>query len=109
MTRWLIGLMLVAVGAAAARAAEPARLSDESVETIDHTLLTIPRDYGRLINVVLSNEVHYLYFEDEAGTIRMVLVGPRGALPRARTPFQLLSPDVKVIKRSSAAAPTSSR
>ena len=106
---WLVCVVAVWSLGVSARAEEAVRLSDEPVETIDHKLLTVPRDYGRLVNIVISNDVHYLYFEDEAGTIRIVLVGPRGALPRARTPFLLLSPDAKVIKRSSAAAPTSSR
>ena len=109
MKQWWVALMLVLVVAAAVRAEEPVRLSDEPIETIDHKILTVPRDYGRLINIVISNDVHYLYFEDEAGAIRIVLIGPRGVLPRARTPFLLLSPDAKVIKRSAATVPSHSR
>lgn len=106
---WLVcGVAVWSLGVSA-RAEEAVRLSDEPVETIDHKVLTVPRDYGRLVNIVISNDVHYLYFEDEAGTIRIVLVGPRGALPRARAPFQLLSPEAKVIKRGVAMMPAVSR
>jgi hypothetical protein len=78
---------------------QPPDLTEVALETAGHTVFKLPESYGHLVDVVISSEVHYLYFEDGAGTIRVVLIGPRGALPRARTQLQLLSSDVYLIQR----------
>ena len=61
--------------------------------------LTIPPEYGDLISVVESSEVHHLYFQDRTGIIRIVLVGPKGAAQKAKHGLQLLSDRVYTIKR----------
>ena len=103
MRRWLLGLAIGMMLGSTGHAEELAnsKLSELAVETIGHATLKLPERYGRLVDVVVSSEVHYLYFEDQAGTIRVVLVGPRGAVPRSRSQLQLLSPDVYFIKRGS--------
>ena len=63
------------------------------------TTLSIPPEYGELVSVVESSEVHHLYFQDRAGIIRIVLIGPRGAAQRAKHVLQLLSDEVYTIKR----------
>jgi len=102
MKRWLLGLgfgVMLASTAQGQGLDEKAQLTHVTVETFGRTAFKLPKEYGRLVNVVVSSEVHYLYFEDGAGEIRVVLIGPRGAVPRARAPLQLLSPDVYLIKR----------
>ena len=102
MRRVLLGLVCGIALASRAHGDEPpavSRLSEVTVETTGRTPFTLPSRYGRLVNVVVSSEVHYLYFEDPGGTIRIVLIGPRGAVSRSRNQLGLLSPDVAFIKR----------
>ena len=101
MRRVLLGLACGIALASTAHGEEPAvtRLSEVTMDTTGRTAFMLPSRYGRLVNVVVSSEVHYLYFEDPVGTIRIVLVGPRSALSRSRNQLQLLSPDVAFIKR----------
>jgi len=102
MKRWWLGMGLVMVLASTAQGEgrdEQGPLTDVMVETFGRAAVKLPTEYGRLVNVVVSSEVHYLYFEGEAGEIRVVLLGPRGAVPRARAPLQLLSTDVYLLKR----------
>ena len=103
MRRLLIGLAFGMMLGSTGHAEEPpaGKLNELTVEPVGHASFKLPERYGRLVNVVISSEVHYLYFEDQAGTIRVVLVGPRGAVPRSRSPLQLLSSDVYLIKRGS--------
>ena len=63
--------------------------------------VTIPKVYGHLVSVTVSSGVHYLYFEDEKGTIRIVLVGPSSKAQDAQSTdvLNLLSRDVYSIDR----------
>ena len=109
MKRWLLvaGLgMALASTAQGAGPDEQGPLTDVTVETFGRAAFKLPREYGRLVNVVVSSEIHYLYFEDDAGAIRVVLLGPRGAVPKARAPLQLLSTDVHLIKRGRSDEPS---
>ena len=105
MKRVLMGLVLgMLVGATAQGEERPReerleKLEDAVIGTVSGGSFTIPERYGRLVNVVVNSEIHHLYFEDGAGTIRVVLLGPRGAVQRSRNPLQLLSTDAFVIKR----------
>ena len=102
MRRMLLGLVCGIALASTAHGEEPAdvtKLNEVAMGTTGRNAFTLPTRYGRLVNVVVSSEVHYLYFEDSAGTIRVVLVGPPGAVSRARSQLELLSPDVLLIKR----------
>ena len=102
MRRVAIGLLLGIFLGATAHGEETVgrlKLTEETVATVRGTPVKIPEEYGRLINVVVSSEVHYLYFEDGEGNIRVVLVGPRGAVQRSRNPLQLLTSEVQFIKR----------
>jgi|SRR6185295_13021254 len=102
MKRVLLGLALGVLLATAAHGEEPAGpLSDLKLETIGGTTFKIPETFGRLVNVVVSSEIHYLYFEDVGGTIRIVQLGPRGAASRARSPLHLLSSSVFTVERGS--------
>lgn len=97
----LLGLVV----ASAVQGEEPAEsLRETPIETVGRATFAVPPGYGRLAEVVVDSEVQYLYFEDQLGTIRVVLIGPRGAAPRARTPLILLSPDAYVVKRAAAGA-----
>jgi hypothetical protein len=99
-----VGLLGLVV-ASAVQGEEPAEsLHETPIETLGRAAFTVPPGYGRLAEVVVESEVHYLYFEDQLGTVRVVLVGPRGAAPRARTPLLLLSPDAYVVKREAVGA-----
>ena len=102
MKRVLLGLVCgIALASTAHGEALPevTRLSEVTMEASGRQSFTLPSRYGRLVNVVVSSEVHYLYFEDSAGSIRVVLIGPRGATSRSRNQLGLLSPDVALIKR----------
>ena len=103
MKRLLLGLACGIALASAARGEEPpvvTKLSEVPLmEPAGRNAFTLPSRYGRLVNVGISAEVHYLYFEDSTGTIRVVRIGPPGAVSRARQQLQLLSPDVTLIKR----------
>ena len=93
----LVGGLLCA---AAVQAAERQRLQDVRVTSTTNEPFSIPPVYGHLVSVVVKSEIHYLYFEDNTGTIRIVLLGPRGSAQKARNDFQLLTPEVFLIKRS---------
>ena len=103
MKRVALGILLGIVVAATAHGQEPSveRLTELPLETYGRTEVKLPEAYGRLVSVVTNSDVHYLYFEDAAGSVRVVLIGPRGAVPRSRNPLQLLSSDVFLIKRGS--------
>ena len=100
MKRVLLGLFLGIILATAAHSEEPpSALADLTLETIGGHAFKIPETYGRLVNVVVSSEIHYLYFEDVGGTIRIIQLGPRGAASRARTPLNLLSSSAFTVER----------
>lgn len=101
MRRWVVGIVLGLALASAAHG-EPQnanRLEDVLVTTSNNAAFKLPSEYGRLVSVAVRAEIHHLYFEGPDGTIRIVLVGPRGAIQRARNELQLLTPEVYVIKR----------
>ena len=100
MRRVCMGLVLGMVLVSTA-SGEPQgqRLAEVRVNATDNTTFSIPPAFGRLVSVSTRGEVQYLYFEGEDGAIRMVLIGPRGSMQRARTELQLLSPEVYLIKR----------
>lgn len=105
MKRWVLGVACGLALASAAQGEEPAtQLTEAPLETIGRAVFNLPTAYGRLVDVVESSEIHHLYFEDNQGVIRVVLIGPRGAAGRARNALQLLSSDVYVIKRGQAGA-----
>ena len=102
MKRVLMGLIIgLAVSAVAYGQEETGmlKLTESTVNDVRGGGFKIPQSYGRLVSVVNSAEVHYLYFEDGQGKIRVVLIGQRGAVQRSRNPLQLLTPDVHLIER----------
>ena len=113
MKRLIAGVVLGVLAGSAAQAQEGQREQDERVTKLDELTVgplgggsfAIPQTYGRLVNVVISSDIHYLYFEDGAGIIRVVQIGVRSAASRARSPLQLLSPDILVLKRGMESMP----
>ncbi len=101
MKRWLAGVGLgILLGWIPQVAAQAGEMLDELlIPAARGETLNIPSAYGALVSVAVSSEVHHLYFQDKQGTIRIVLVGPKGAVQRARHGLQLLSQDVYVIER----------
>ena len=114
MNRWWLGVIVgLAMGAVAygdelrvTRVHEEPQvtrlsnvLKEIEMKTASGDVFQLPDEYGHLVDVVLSGEVQHLYFEDQAGNIRVVLIGPRGAVQRSRSSLQLLSPDVFLMKR----------
>ncbi len=110
MTRWLgtlmLGCVMGLVVSGATYSQERGRISEDVLQEVPvdaggEAPLTVPSAYGRLVNVAIGGEIHYLYFQDDAGAIRMVAIGPRGsnAIQRARQGFQLLTPSVYLMKR----------
>ena len=103
MRRGVLGVSMgVALGMALAGAAhgqEAKPFHEVDMQTVRGTGFILPKEFGKLVNVVVDSEVHYLYFEDRSGTLRIALVGPRGAVTRARNQLQLLTQDVVLIKR----------
>ena len=106
MRRWLIGLVLgtflgwMAPGQVqGAQQPEQLPLKETPIAAARGSTLTIPPVYGRLVNVAVSSGVHHLYFQDAQGIIRIVLVGPQGAVQRAKHGLQLLSRKVYTIER----------
>ena len=77
-------------------------LTEIPMESIGRAVVKVPPEYGRLATVAVSSDVHYLYFQDQEGTVRIVAVGQRSAGQRARSPLQLLVPQVHVIERGHA-------
>ena len=112
MKRLIAGVALGVLAVSAAQAQE-GQDRDERVTTLEESVIgpvgggsfAVPLTYGRLVNVVISSDIHYLYFEDGAGTIRVVQIGVRSAASRARSPLQLLSPDILVMKRGMESMP----
>ena len=80
-------------------------LPEVGIDAGGGSVLSVPPSYGRLVDVAVSEGVHYLYFEDSTGAIRIVSVGPRGAAQRTRLGFQLLTPEVYQIKREERKTP----
>lgn len=103
MKRVLIGLIAGLALSVAAHGEETETgtlmLSENTVQNIRGDQFKIPQSYGRLVSVVNNSEIHYLYFEDVQGQIRVVMIGQRGATQRSRNPLQLLTPDVHLIER----------
>ena len=102
MKRVVAGLLVGLGVSAIAHGQEPVttlKLSEAAVQNIRGHQFKIPESYGRLVSVVNSSEIHYLYFEDDAGQIRVVLIGRGGAVQRSRSALQLLTPDVQLIER----------
>ena len=106
MKRIVLGLVLGLVLASAAHGEEGTekteKLTDTPLLTNSNGAFVIPQEYGHLVSVVESADVHYLYFQDAAGQIRILLLGPRTSASRARTPVQLLNSNVVLIKRGPA-------
>ena len=103
MRRLVIGLIAGLALSAAAHGEEvevgTLKLNESTVQNIRGNRFQIPQSYGRLVSVINSSEIHYLYFEDVQGQIRVVQIGLRGAVQRSRNPLQLLTPDVHLIER----------
>jgi len=102
---FLLTFLLMGVSAAQEKydkEEEAAKLAELPMEALGQGALKIPAAYGRLVTVAVSTDVHYLYFEDASGTIRVVPVGQRAAAQRARAAIQLLAPSAYVIERSAA-------
>ena len=108
MWRRMAGIGLgVALGVAvesAAHGQEEKLFTEVQMQTVRGTPFTLPKEYGKLVDVVSDSEVQYLYFEDRAGNLRVVLTGARSAVSRARNVLQLLTSDVVLIKRERPAA-----
>ena len=107
MKRWLWGVGFGVILGSAAHG-ETTRHGDAPIQrleemrvhaTTDQDEFTLPAAYGRLVSVAIRAEVHHLYFEGTDGTVRIVLIGPRGSIQRARSELQLLSSEVHVITR----------
>ena len=62
--------------------------------------VSIPKEYGKLVSVVESNGIHYLYFQDDEGNIRIFLLGIKGSASRAKTDLEALPHSVYKISRS---------
>ena len=111
MKRLIAGVVLGVLAVSAAQAQEPqkdervTKFEESAVGPIGGGSFEVPQTFGRLVNVVASSDIHYLYFEDSVGTIRVVQIGLRSASQRARNPLQLLSPSVLVMKRGMESAP----
>lgn len=103
MRRVLVGVALgMLAGIVLAHGEERPKLFNEVTLTgANDRPLSVPATYGRLVGVVVNADIHYLYFEDSAGTIRVVLLGAPGAVQRSRTPLQQAASEVYVIKRGS--------
>jgi hypothetical protein len=109
MRRWLLGLalgMLLGWAAQGAAQPQPAPLEELLMTSARDETLAIPPEYGHLVSVAVSSEVHHLYLQDTQGVIRVVLVGPQGAMQRVRHGLHLLSRDVYTIERKAMESPT---
>jgi len=106
MKRILVGVLLGIVASSTAQGADrQEQLTDLSMETLDKEPFVLPTSYGRLVAVTVDSEVQHLYFQDDTGAVRIVLVGPRGAASRARSAMELLSQDAYLIKRGPSSQP----
>ncbi len=90
----------------------PLSITEASAANLDEvplafkgSTIAVPRSYGRLVDVVESNQIHYLYFEDSEGVIRILLVGSKGTSVRANQQLEILSPDVYIIPRDASSSP----
>ncbi|OGX40568.1 MAG: hypothetical protein A3C53_08960 [Omnitrophica WOR_2 bacterium RIFCSPHIGHO2_02_FULL_68_15] len=104
----LLGILLGLLLGAAAQGQEPPQesvLTEMTMGTFGRTAFKVPESYGVLVQVAVSSDIHYLYFEDAAGTIRIVPIGQRGAVQRSRAPIQLLASEVFVIERGGKSIP----
>ena len=100
MRRLLMGMVLgVVLSATVYAAVEREALREIAVNTVNDAPFIIPPEYGHLVSVVTKSEVQYLYFEAPDGTVRVMLIGSRGAIQRASSELQLLTPEVYVMKR----------
>ena len=100
MRRLWLGLVLgLVIGTLVHAEERKARFEEVPISTANNETFQIPPEYGHLVNAAVRADVHYLYFEASDGTVRIVLVGPRGAIQRARNELQLLTPEILVIKR----------
>ena len=95
-----------AIGLMAAVSASATEL-EEIALMFKGSTITVPRSYGRLVSVVESNQVHYLYFEDAEGVIRILLVGSKGTSLRAAQQFEVLSNTAYILPREN--QPTSKK
>lgn len=100
MKRVLVGLILgfVLASRAFGQSEEP-RLAEIPIAADRGASLVIPREYGHLAEVAVTANVHYLYFEDGEGTLRLILVGPRGSATKIARELQLLGAETYTIKR----------
>ena len=111
MKRLIAGVVLGVLAVSSAQAQEHQnderviKFGELAVGPIGGGSFEVPQTFGRLVNVVVSSDIHYLYFEDAAGTVRVMQLGPRGAAQRARNALQLLSPDIFVMERGMGSAP----
>ena len=101
MTRWWLGVIVgLAMGAVAyGEEQQMTRLNEVAMATATGHPFRLPERYGQLVTAVISGEVQHLYFQDQAGNIRIVLIGPRGAVQRSRSSLELLSTDAFFMKR----------
>ncbi len=95
----MIGITITAAGVGAAPPESEEPLRETAVGAPRGTTLAIPPQYGSLVGVVMSSDVHHLYFQDARGTIRILLIGAPGAVQRARQKLQLLTNEVYTIER----------
>jgi hypothetical protein len=110
MRRVLLGILLgflLGSTASGEEGLQESVLTEVTMGTFGRTTFKVPEEYGRLVQVAVSSDIQYLYFEDGAGTIRIVPVGQRGAVQRSRAPVQLLSSSVFVIERGGKSIPAS--
>ena len=108
MRRVLLGVLLGLVVGATVHGEEVPQesvLNEMTMGTFGRTTFKVPESFGRLVQVAVSSDIHYLYFQDDAGTIRIVPVGQRGAGQHSRAPIQLLSTSVFVIERGGKSIP----
>jgi hypothetical protein len=106
MSSRLAGLMVgLVLGSVAAQGAERQGPGEIPVQTTARAPFELPASYGRLAGVAVNSGVHYLYFEGQDGSIRILLVGPRGSIQQARAELQVLSPDVYLMERSHTTQP----
>ena len=101
MKRWFIGIivgLLIGSTAHGDMVRQPLEEVDVKPMTANQQFV-LPTSYGRLVNVAMRSEVQYLYFEGADGTIRIMLLGPKGSTQRAKSDLQLLTPEVFVVRR----------
>lgn len=67
--------------------------SQEAEVLLEQDIATIPKSYGHLVTVSVSDSVHHMFFEADDGTIRIVyLTRPQ---KRSKGLHSLLIPDNK--------------